>query len=145
MSQFSEHDYSTLECLLNNSWANKRWDEQLPRKIPIDTLFGSMVEASNCASAAIAAIASHPRKPLRSYAHPPGLWYPHSTHSTFPIPIFALLTFSDFSRSLFYSTSLTNINIHKLAVVVTPMRVACNARAVHKPQPYCDLRAKGVA
>ena len=45
MSQFSEHDYSTLECLLNHSWANKRWGEQLPRKIPIDTL-GSMVEAS---------------------------------------------------------------------------------------------------
>ena len=46
MSQFSEHDYSTLECLLNHSWANKRWGEQLPRKIPIDTL-GSMVEASD--------------------------------------------------------------------------------------------------
>ena len=45
MSQFSEHDFSTLECLLNHSWANKRWGEQIPRKIPIDTL-GSMVEAS---------------------------------------------------------------------------------------------------
>jgi hypothetical protein len=45
MSHLSEHDYSTLECLLNHSWANKRWGKQLPRHIPIDTL-GSMVEAS---------------------------------------------------------------------------------------------------
>ena len=37
---------ATLECLLNHSWANKRWGEQLPRHIPIDTL-GSMVEASD--------------------------------------------------------------------------------------------------
>ena len=31
-------------------------------------------------------IASHPRKPLRSYAYPPGLRYPHATHSTFQSP-----------------------------------------------------------
>ena len=42
MSQLSEHDYSILECLLNHTWANERWGEQLPRRIPLDTL-GSML------------------------------------------------------------------------------------------------------
>ena len=45
MSQLSEHDYSILECLLNHTWANEKWGEQLPRRIPLDTL-GSMLSAS---------------------------------------------------------------------------------------------------
>ena len=36
-------------------------------------------------------IASHPRKPLRSYAHPPGLRYPHATHCIFQFPSIILL------------------------------------------------------